>query len=303
LSAGFLFLVFRQVDEKATLAVIKNVDKPLLFLAFLIYFFTYFFCFLRWKMLLEAVGIFIPAKRILTSFSGGIFFNLFLPSAIGGDFVRTLDLVNHTKKAKDIVATVFLDRLSGYVGLVILALLAFVYGFKFIRDPAIIIPIISVTVILVLILLVLFNSFIYSRVNNFLKSPRSGKIREGITSLHKELYLFKGRKKLILNNLFLSLLVQSLAPLSFYFVALSLGVKINILYFFIFIPVIGAITMLPISIGGLGLRDASTVFFFAKVGVIKDVAFSMSILSFSFILVYGILAGIFYIFTIKKSPN
>jgi hypothetical protein len=96
----------------------------------------------------------------------------------------------------------------------------------------------------------------------------------------------------------MSLLVQIVSPLISFVIALSLGIKINIIYFFIFLPIIGAITLLPISIGGLGLRDATTIFFFAKAGVSKDLAFAMSLISFFFLLVYGAIGGLIYVLTV-----
>ena len=299
ISVALLIFLFRQVDKKSLLALVKNADKPLLFFSFIIFFISYPLCLFRWEILLKAAKIHLPLKRIIISFAGGIFFNLFLPSTIGGDLVRSIDLGSHTKKPKEVVATVLLDRLSGYIGLVIIALFAVIFGWRFVEDVSVLIPVFIILILLVAILLVLFNKYTYSKVNRLLRSPDSGRIREAITSLHQEIHLFSRDKKVIFNNLGLSLLVQLTAPLSFYLLGLSLGIKINIAYFFVFIPVIGAITLLPISIGGLGLRDASTIYFFAKAGVCKDMAFAMSLLNFSFILVCGSLGGIIYVFTVR----
>ncbi len=90
ISIILLILLFRQADEKSLLEIIRNVNKPLLFLAFLVFFLTYVLGLLRWVMLLKAVNIHLPIKRVITSFSGGIFFSLFLPSTIGGDFCAAL---------------------------------------------------------------------------------------------------------------------------------------------------------------------------------------------------------------------
>lgn len=120
ISVALLIFLSRRADENSLLEVIRKVDKPLLFLAFLVFFLSYALWFWRWVMLLKAVKINLPLKRIITSFSGGIFFSLFLPSTIGGDFLRSIDLARYTKKPKEVIATIFLDRLSGYVGLVIL---------------------------------------------------------------------------------------------------------------------------------------------------------------------------------------
>ncbi len=284
ISVALLIFLSRKADENSLLEVVKKVDKPLLFLAFLVFFLAYALWFWRWIMLLKAVKINLPLKRVITSFSGGIFFSLFLPSTIGGDFLRSFDLVRYTKKPKEVIATILLDRLSGYVGLVILVFFSLLLGWKVLEDKSVLLSIGLIIGILVAVLIVLFNKFLYSKINSLLKSPRSGKVRDLITNLHEEIHLFREKPKIMAKNILISVLAQSIGPLTFYIIALSLGIEISLVYFFIFLPIIGAITLLPISIGGLGLREASVIYFFAKVGVGKSLAFAMSLLSFSFML-------------------
>lgn len=299
MSIALLLFLFRNVDKKSLFTIVKNSDKTLLLLAFCIFASGYVFCLLRWEMLLRAVKIQLPLKRIIISFCGGIFFSLFLPSTIGGDFMRSIDLSAHTKKPKEVVATVLLDRLSGYTGLVSLALLSFVIGWRFVQDRSVLLSVALITFILAAALLALFNKFAYTKINQLLHSPGAGKIRESIKNLHQEIHYFKHQKRAIIKNLALSLIIQSTAPLSFFVIALSLGLKIKLLYFFIFLPIISAVTLLPISIGGLGLRDATTIFFFAKVGVVKNLSFAMSLINFFFILVCGCLGGLIYVLTLR----
>src|SRR3989338_9472877 len=158
-SIVLLIFIFRNVDKKSLFTIIKNADKPLLLLAFCIFFFGYILCLLRWEMLLKALNIHLPLKRIIISFSAGIFFSLFLPSTIGGDFMRSIDLASHTKRPKEVVATVLLDRLSGYTGLVSLALISIIFGWQFVQDRSILISVGIITGVLVAVLLVLFNKF------------------------------------------------------------------------------------------------------------------------------------------------
>ncbi len=298
-SVALLFFLFRQIDEKSIWGIVKNINKPLLLLAFFIFFFNYVLCFYRWRMLLKGAGIHLSLKRIIISFSGGIFFNLFLPSTIGGDLIRSIDLGVHTKRPKEIFATVILDRLSGYIGLVIVTLSALLFGYRFIQSKSVATAVLIIASILVGILLVFFNDFIYSRINKLLHSPKAGKIREYITDVHKEIYVFRRHKIIILSNILLSIMVQAIMPVVFYIIALALGVNINIIYFFVYLPIIGAITLLPISIGGLGLRDAITIFFFAQAGLSKDISFAMSLLNFSFLAVYAGIGGIIYVLTVR----
>lgn len=298
ISVALLFFLFRQVDEKSLIEIIKNANKPLLLAAFCVYSLSYVLCVLRWGMLLKAANIFLPLGRVIISFAGGVFFSLFLPSTIGGDFMRSIDLAAHTKKTKEVVATVFLDRLSGYIGLVFLALVALTFGWRLVQDKTVLLAVFVITLLLIVGLLALFNKFFYSRINKLFMSFGRGKILDSLKKLHREIHIFRNHKKMIAKNLGISLCVQTVIPITFYLIARSLGIKINIVYFFIFLPIIGAITLLPVSIGGLGLRDATTIFFFAKAGLAKDMSFAMSLLNFSFIIVYASIGGLIYVLTV-----
>jgi len=297
-SVIILFFLFRQVDEKVLFEIIKGSNKWFLLLAFVIFSSGYILGILRWEMLLKAIKINLSLKRIVISSAGGVFFSLFLPSTIGGDLVRSVDLAAHTKRPREVIATVLLDRLSGYVGLVLLALLSLAVGWKLVPLKSVLPAVFIITSILIAGLLVLFNKFAYNKVNKLLTSPSAGKIRESIKNLHHEIHLFRQQKKVISKNLGVSFLIQLSSPLAFYVIALSLGIKISVIYFFVFLPIIGAITLLPISIGGLGLRDATTIFFFGTVGVSKDLAFAMSLVSFFFILVFAAVGGLIYVLTV-----
>ena len=299
ISVALLIFLFAHVDKKSLFDIIKHADKSLLFLAFFVFFFNYLFCLIRWIILLKAVDIHLPLTRVIISFSGGVFFSLFLPSTIGGDLMRSIDLAAHTKKPREIVATVLLDRLSGSVGLVILIFFSLAFGWRLVEDKSVLLSILVIVSSLTIILLILFNNSIFSLINRFLSASNPGKIRNAVRSLHGEMHLFRHKKAEVVKNLFVSLLVQANTPLTFYIIALSIGLKVSMIYFFIFVPIIGAITMLPISIGGLGLRDATTIYFFAKAGVSRDLSFAMSLLNFFFILVYGAIGGLIYVLTVR----
>jgi len=302
ISVVLLILLFKlnKIDLKALVNDIKGADRMFLALGFAIFPLVHILGFLRWRMLLKAAEMDIPLKKLISSFCGGIFFSIFLPSTIGGDLVRTADIVSHTRKAKEVIATVFLDRLSGYIGLVIVALPAVLLGGPLIDDKVVFFSVAVIITLLVVILLLLFNSFIYAGITRFLSVPGAGKIKEMIKDMHREIHVFRNHKKMIAANLGLSFLIQVISPISVYFIGLSLGIKINLIYFLIFLPIIGAITLLPIAIGGLGLREGLYVVYFAKAGVIKQLALAMSLLSFSFIVFYGAIGGVIYVLTVHR---
>ena len=309
ISFALLIFLFRGVDKKTLFSLIKNADKALLFFSFCIFLGTHLLGFMRWNMLLRSARINLPVKRVIMSFAGGIFFSLFLPSTIGGDFVRSVDLAAHTKKPKEVVATVFLDRLSGYIGLVSITLLGLLIGFEYVRDRVVFVSVGIIVFILLIVLVVLFNRGVYQKINKLAgkKSSKTNnkfrlvleRLKDNIASVHQEIHRFRGRKKIIVKNLMLSFIIQLIVPVSFSLIGLSLGIKVPIFYFFIFLPIIGAITLLPVSMGGLGLRDATMIYFFAKAGVSKDLAFAMSLINFSYVLICGAIGGFIYVLTVR----
>ncbi|MDD5610227.1 MAG: lysylphosphatidylglycerol synthase transmembrane domain-containing protein [Candidatus Omnitrophica bacterium] len=298
ISIALLIFLFYELGTPKLFATLKNADVILAFVAFLLLFGTYVLAFYRWEMLIEGADVHISRKRIVSSFCGGIFSNLFLPSSIGGDFMRSVDLTRHTAKPKEIIATVFLDRLSGYVALVILVLLALLAGHNLKLDKSIYLTVIILVVLLVAIILVVFNSYLYGKTKALLNLPFESKIKEMILGLHHEIYIFRHKRKILLKNILCSLMLQGGQFVVSYIIARALGINIKPVYFFIFIPIVSAVTMLPISIGGLGLRDAATVVLFAKVGLSKDLAFAMSLVNDFFVFAIGIIGGLIYVSTL-----
>lgn len=289
-----LLFKFQKIDGRRLLENIRMADIRFLIAAFFVNGLAYILCLLRWRMLLEALNIRLPLKRVIISFAGGIFFSSLLPSTIGGDVVRSIDLSAHTQKAKEVLATVFLDRLSGCVGMVIVAVTALFFGWRFIHDTSVLFTVAAITAIMVFILAALFNDFLFLKINKFLHSPNAGRVRGALKNLHQEIYYFKRNKKVMFKNLFVSVLIQLGGPASFYLTALALGLNINPLYFLLFLPIISAITLLPISIGGLGLRENTTVFFFSKIGLPPELAAAMSFINSVFILLLAVLGGVVY---------
>jgi len=103
---------------------------------------------------------------------------------------------------------------------------------------------------------------------------------------------------MLLANLIYSVIIQALQFLAAYVIAVSLGIHLRMLYFFIFIPIISALSTLPISIGGLGVRDVTTILLFSKVGLSKELGFAMSLANNIFVFILGVIGGLVYVLTL-----
>lgn len=303
IGVSFVLLVllfkFNKIELGELARDIRGTDKGLLFLGCVILLVTHIIGFLRWRMLLKAAGMHIQFKKLISCFCGGMFFSIFLPSTIGGDVVRTADLAGHTKKTKEVIATVFLDRLSGYIGLVAVVLFAFFLNPRMLEDRVVFLSVSVIIGLLIVIILVLFNKPIYRGATAFFSRPgRASKVKEMIRDLHHEIHIFRHRPQMVAYNLLLSFAIQAILPVSAYLIALSLGINVKFINFFVFLPIIGAVTLLPVSIGGLGLRENLYAFYFAKVGVSKQLSVALSLLSFSFVILLGAIGGVIYVLTV-----
>jgi uncharacterized membrane protein YbhN (UPF0104 family) len=79
--------------------------------------------------------------------------------------------------------------------------------------------------------------------------------------------------------------------------ARSIGVNIDAIYFFIFMPIIWIIITIPISLSGLGLREGAFVFFFSQVGVTPSDAVAISLLYYSYNVVIGVAGGLILLYS------
>ena len=101
-------------------------------------------------------------------------------------------------------------------------------------------------------------------------------------------------RKVMFRIIMLSLFTQIIGIIIFYTAGLSLNISVPIIYYFLYIPVIQVIVLLPISIAGIGVREGAFVYFFTQLGVSRTQAFSLSLVVFSLSLCLAFIGGIIY---------
>lgn len=264
--------------------------------AFFLLFFLNLLILLRWHILLKGLGINVRAGRLFLSYFSSLFFNLVLPSTIGGDAVRTLDIAHHTKvHSSGILATVVLDRVAGFIGLISVLIVALIFGYGVLNDASILYVALILFLAMLFLTGIMFSENFFHRVFSFLPFK---KLKDYLYKIHEATFSYRQKKEILLWAWFLSVLAHVGLSFVYYVTALALGVHLKLVYFIIFVPVITAFSALPLSVGGLGLRDSASIFVFAKVGLMAEKAFALSLLNFGFMLVIGLLGGIGYVFSL-----
>ena len=298
ITAVLLIFLFHKIDFHALVEVVRVADRQKMLAAFGLFFFLNLLVLLRWSLLLKGFGINVSLYRLFLSYISSLFFNLFLPSTIGGDTLRTLDISQHTQKpSSGILATVILDRAIGFFGLFVVLIVSLAFGYKVFND----ISILWATFLLLLLVLFLsalmFWGWFFHR---FFKCLPFKKLKSYLNNIHLATSSYKERRSFLWGALFLSISVHVGMAAVYYLLALSLHESLGFLYFLIAVPMITVFSTLPFTVGGLGLRDTASVVVFTRVGLAAAKAFALSLINFAFMLILGILGGFCYVFILYR---
>ena len=292
LSVALLFYLFKKVDVVKMIDILKEANFIYLLVALLLMFVIYFLILIRWNIFIRYLGIKVPFKSVARCFLIGAFFNLFLPTSTGGDVVKIIGLFQDTSEKTKVVASVLLDRVFGLVALVLVSIIAFVSAYKIAYDEFLLIAIGAIFLGTTFGILFLFNERLYSFACQVFN--RWPVVKNKLMELHYAIVLIKEKKQALFLAVGISCFVQALLAVTFYLIARGLHQDVGLIYCIIFVPLICVASAFP-SIGGLGVREVSSVYLFSKVGVAAATAASMSLINFLFIVIIGLIGAMVYV--------
>ncbi|MFH1505081.1 MAG: lysylphosphatidylglycerol synthase transmembrane domain-containing protein [Candidatus Omnitrophota bacterium] len=290
---AILFALFKLVPYGKLIEVYKDSHKIYLFWAFLAFFLCYLIGAARWKFLLVSLGIKAGKREVFYSFFSSLFFNLFFPSFVAGDLFRGYSISRRHGELKKVASSILMDRFSGALALTLIAFFSFIFKGDIIEVGG------AGSALFILCFLALFGSLaifsktFFSLLMKVFKKKSS--LKEKISSFHNQLYFFKKNPKVFFKSFLFSFPIQIFSSIGFFISSKAFGLQIDIIYFLILVPIVMAIALIPITIAGVGTREASAVYFFSLIGVEKSVGLGMSLLNLVFLIVMGILGGIFYV--------
>ncbi len=230
---------------------------------------------LQWHLLLASRQIRLPFLRILGYYHVGLFFNNFLIGNVGGDAFRVFDIRRISGDTREALSTVFFDRFVGFFAMSTLALVAIFMAARELVHASALESVFFIFGAWLLALVFLFYEPFAKKFSGLFRLLLPETLHIRAKSFYYSLHAFRSQKLLLLTLLGISLLVQTLRILTHYYAACSLGVDVKVNFFFLFIPVVALVASLPISLGGLGVREQSAVALFAPIGIpaAKIVAF------------------------------
>ncbi|EON77243.1 hypothetical protein ADIS_2323 [Lunatimonas lonarensis] len=267
MTAVAVFLVLSKIDSQTTWKVISGADWSWLGLAFVFFVASKIFCAFRLNGYFRDIGVYMPEWQNIKLYAIGMFYNLFLPGGIGGDGYKVYLLKRRFQTpVKQLLQAVVLDRGNGLAVLVFLlfALMAVVeveWPFPLSQSLVGSLGMVLVTVGLYLTMILFFKAFMGSIVSTTVYS-----------ALNQILQLF-----------------------SAFFILRSLGIQDRETTYLLVFLISSIVSVLPLTIGGVGARELVFVYAHGYVGIDKNAAVAFSVVFFVIAAITS-LSGIFFKF-------
>src|SRR5262245_32807809 len=120
-SAGLIAFFIVRIDFSLALNSLHQTRVGFLLAGLILYPIAQIVCAIKWRYLARALGIHRELKPMVGLYFIGMFFNLFLPTSIGGDITRVLYLDPSSGKTRNSLLSVLVERGTGVIAMLILA--------------------------------------------------------------------------------------------------------------------------------------------------------------------------------------
>lgn len=247
----------------------------------------------RWILLLETLGVHAPRPKVVKIFFLSTFFGSFLPTGIGGEAVRAVSSSRLTSKGVESIASVAMDRLLGMLSMLLTGLVALGLSYQVYPHSALLITVLAASAMLVVGLVFLLSPAFHHwlmRCHGPHQAGWKSKLRRGVDAMAR----YRSRPGVLVIVLFMSVGVQVLRVFQAYLLSEAMELETSLIYFFCFVPLILVVTMLPISVSGLGTTNLAYVALFGQVGMDPNGAFVLSVLILALGIIGNLPGGVIY---------
>ncbi|MCX7913819.1 MAG: flippase-like domain-containing protein [Thermodesulfovibrionales bacterium] len=281
ISITLLYMLLKNIGIDAIIGYLR-VLHPLFFISAVgLYIFSIFISSIRWSLFIEQK---IKLKTLFSIYMIGSFFNICLPGIISGDGVRIYYLSKELKKGNSssvldnrslisqkpnvvAVASTFMDRYLGLLALMIIGIITFPFGFKYLEESSK--RHLFIWLVPFLFIFLIMGSLLLFKLNFF-------KRFEFFSNMGDYLKKYSSRRNIMVEGFIYSLFIQILSIFSAYLLSIGMSLEVPILTLLMYMPLIIVASLVPLSVSGIGVREVAFVFFLSSVGISPTVAIALS---------------------------
>lgn len=254
----------------------------------------------RWKLILDANGLCVSWPRIFCVFYIGQFFNAFMFGSTGGDVARALYAAREMPQRKtEAVASVLIDRTIGLLVLngISLALIVTRADF-FIRHRVAHLPalvMIGMNAVALLGILALFHTDRIASLPLVRRVIRHATLGPLVRRTLASVLLYRRRTGILTATLFLSLGNHLLTVLQCYCLGRAFQMPLGFVGHLTVVPLIISLAALPITPGGLGIREGLAVALYGALAIPDTQALPLSLMIFVISLLWSLMGGLVFL--------
>jgi glycosyltransferase 2 family protein len=248
----------------------------------------------KWQRLLAADGIRITQTEAFASYMVGTFFNLFLPSSMGGDAVRAVDTARRSGRALATVTSVAADRVLGFTAIGAVGLVALASGAASALEAHERLFAALLYIGVAAVSVVAFTPWPL-RLGRLVGLDRWPKLARVVAGVGESLAAYR-RDGRLAELALLSIAAQCIVVAVVWMIGRSVGVAASLPYYFVAVPLVSLVESLPFTIYGIGVRDVSYVYLFGLVGEPEEKVLALSVLYVLLTVLYSLLGGVVFAF-------
>jgi hypothetical protein len=290
-SLGVLAYLVSKIDLREVFQLLREMDWLPFLVALLLFLAGSLVRAYRWGVLVWALGVRVSWWRLVALYFVGAFFSLFLPTGVGGDAVKMYELSQDEHKAAAAISSVLVDRFLGLFVLFALALLALLGGYRLVSPEVRLLIAVVFVGSLVGVALLLQRTWIEAWGRRLGLDRLLGRVKI-LRELYESVHLY-GPAALARATV-ASVAWNLMLILGNYLLGLAVGIDLSLWYYFLFVPIISAVLLIP-SVGGLGVREGGYVFLFGQVGVDQHQAFALALAYDLTLWINGLIGAVVYI--------
>ena len=295
------FLIFRKVDFHQFGAIVRNARLYALAAAFLILWIAHCICTLRWRMLMRPLMPVSSLGRLFAIYCIGLFFNLAFPTVIGGDAVKMYYAGKPSRLFAKSFAATCLDRDAGMFAMMLIACLAILFNPVEIPDIPLSLVVWGVFAAFIAANVVLFAPRLHRLLADFLHQRKLSGVAAKIDAISSAFQIMGKHWSILAWSLVISIVNQILAIAVTWIMAVGLRITVPFSYFMVLVPVITLISMVPVSLNGMGLREYAFLSLLGSIGIARESCIALGLLSSALLVVSAVPGGIFYLFFNEKA--
>jgi glycosyltransferase 2 family protein len=294
---ALLFLyVFNDIDFQQFGATLKNARLNVLVFGFAVIWIAHYICIYRWRMLMRPLMPVLSMGRLFGIYCIGLFFNLTFPTVVGGDVVKMYYAGRPSRMYAQSFAATFLDRDAGMLAMLIIACAAVLIHPVAVPGIPVLLIISGALAAFVAGNIAIFAPYFHRRLISLLHWLHMAKIAAKVDMISNAFQVMGKHPVLLLGALLISFVNQLLVIAVTWIMAIGLRLHLSPVWFLVFVPVITLISMIPISLNGMGLREYAFMSLFGAIGVAAESCIALGLLSSIVILLSSLPGGIVYIF-------